>query len=956
MGETLLQLGRYDDARQQFSLYLAAEPQGQYARSALFRLGESAYLAGNFAAAKTDLERFLAQYPKDEFNAYVLPYLGDIASSSGDMPTAARYFRDGLTRFPDGRLQDDCRFGLARALVPAGQADEAERLLTALAGKSSSPLADDAQFQLGALFYATGRHAAAAESLAAFDRQWPNSPLRGNARLGRGWALLKLQRFAEARDAFNSLADDAKVATEARYWLGMTSKAEQDWRRAAEILQGVAAVDEKHPLALAARFHAGDALLRAGDTAAAAQQFDRVIAVGQKDNDWFDDAIRGATQAAIESRNHLVVDRLTADYSRLCPQSPLVNDMTRLRARSLLERRQFDEAAQALLPLTTADDNEYRREDLYLLAVAYEGLRRYDEALRTIAPVLTAPDARLKADALLRQASILSAQKRYGDAIVPLEAYLAADPSGDGAVKARGELAIAYARTGQMPKAKKAYAELTSRHAGHALLPAATEQLAEAAYAAKDAEWAGQLFARLGELGRSGAAPSATPADTPAPAGVAVEIKSLSGLGWSQFKAGRFAEAEQTFAQLLAQNPPAALEAEAALVRGQSLEKIDRLDAALAMYDQVIDKHPKSEQHAQALLAAARLRDRLQQDAPAAALYEKLATLYPNFPQIDSVLYEWAWVLRELNRLDEADQLFDRLRTTHAQSRFAVDAAYRLAQRAFLAGDLPRAKLLVAEVLAGKGDASVQHYARLLQGQIAVSEGNWEAVQGTFETVARQAEGNEARMAEYWIAEALYRRDQLDAAEARFAALAEQTHEQREPWLAMIPLRRAQVLSRQGKWAEARRMAEPIAENYPGFEQQYEVDYLLGRCLHAAADMAGARAAFARVVRSPAGAKTETAAMAQWWTGETYYHQKKYDEAFKEYMRVVILYAFPRWQAAALLQAGKCQEALGDRQEAVRLYTQVITEHPDSQFAPQAREALRSAAAGPPANAGSRSE
>ena len=78
-----------------------------------------------------------------------------------------------------------------------------------------------------------------------------------------------------------------------------------------------------------------------------------------------------------------------------------------------------------------------------------------------------------------------------------------------------------------------------------------------------------------------------------------------------------------------------------------------------------------------------------------------------------------------------------------------------------------------------------------------------------------------------------------------------------------------QVLAQQNQWSDAQAIAAKIAADFPNFQQQYEVDYLLGRCLANQADFEGARRAYNRVVRSPAGAKTETAAMAQWMIGET---------------------------------------------------------------------------------------
>ena len=74
----------------------------------------------------------------------------------------------------------------------------------------------------------------------------------------------------------------------------------------------------------------------------------------------------------------------------------------------------------------------------------------------------------------------------------------------------------------------------------------------------------------------------------------------------------------------------------------------------------------------------------------------------------------------------------------------------------------------------------------------------------------------------------------------------------------------AQALAHQEKWIEAKKIAGRIAAQYPDFEAQYEVDYLLGRCLARKALFHEARRAYQRVTRSGIGGKTETAAMAQW--------------------------------------------------------------------------------------------
>lgn len=120
-----------------------------------------------------------------------------------------------------------------------------------------------------------------------------------------------------------------------------------------------------------------------------------------------------------------------------------------------------------------------------------------------------------------------------------------------------------------------------------------------------------------------------------------------------------------------------------------------------------------------------------------------------------------------------------------------------------------------------------------------------------------------------------------------------------------------------------------------------EFEAFLGRCLSMQARFSEAREAFHRVVRSTTGGRTETAAMAQWMIGESFFHQKEYREAVRAYHRVVSLHGYPQWQAAALLQAGKCHEQSGEWQEAVKLYTQLLRDYSDTTHAADASQRMR---------------
>ncbi|MBN1394589.1 MAG: tetratricopeptide repeat protein [Pirellulales bacterium] len=784
LGDALLQLGKHDEARAKFRDCLAREPAERFARAALFRLGEAAYLAGDYKAAKADLDGFRTKYPEDQLNAFVLPYLGEIALAGGEADSAAKFFGGALDRFPKGKLQDDCRLGLARALAAQNRTDEAAKLFFALAEKDDGLLADAAQYHLGALHFGAGNHSRAIECFAAFDARFSRSPWRPNARLGRGLALLKLDRPAEAAIQFDAVLADAAAG--------------------------------------------GELLQR---------------------------ALRGKVEAALQMKDHEAVDRLVSQFERQYPGSSLLGGVRRLAACSLIER------------------------------------------------------------------------KRYAEAIPLWEAFLAEKPSGDIKASALGGLAICCARAGQIEKAKKYHAELIEMDPKSPFVASITEQLAEAAYEAADAAWSEELSKRLTALGTA----------------KEYDIKGKLGLGWSQYKAGKLAEAALTFEDLLkgGKTLPPEIAAEAAFTSGRILEELGRDKDALIWYDFVAQNHPTSKQHRDALWAAAQLHGKLKLPRQASQYYERLAKDYPQSPKLDSVLYEWAWALLDLGEAETARRTFQRIHAEFPQSRFWADATCRAAQLALEKKDRDRANELIEKLLESKADQHVKQHALELRGQAAVADDDWPKVREAFETLLREYPESPRRLvAECWIAEAHYRQGNFDSAEAMLEQLAEKVKQQREPWMAMVPLRRGQILARQNRWNDAYLIAAQIETDFPDFSQQYEVDYLLGRCLASRADFQAARRAYNKVIDSPAGAKTETAAMAQWMIGETYFHQKDFEAAIREYLRLEAIYAYPTWQAGALLQAGKCHERLGRPEQAKMLYRRILELYPWTDFAERAKDQL----------------
>lgn len=916
LAESQVQLGDLAQAADHFQAYLDREPSGRYAKSALFRAGEAAYLGGNGERAAKQLAAFLDAHPDDELAAYALPYLGRLSLDSKQYDEAEKRFRAALDKFPNGPLVDESRFGLARTHEQQGDHAAAEEGFAAIAARRDSPIADVAQFRLGLVRYTRGDYASAEKSFAELNATFARSKLAGKA----------------------------------DYWRALAIKAQQRFDEAARLLVDAAERDPQSPLAANLRYHAGDALLAAGKTDAAIAEFDRVLA-DHATSPLADDALLGKTQATL-ARDPAAVEALAEAWKQHA-ESPLARVARRLQAQASIDRRQYDAAIEQLEVLSAeavaGDDAAATAEQqtaAYLLAVALHGAGKYEEALAQFETLDHVADESLKRAGELGRASCLVRLERYQQAKPILEANLAAQPAGPDAATCLAELAFCHAGLGQFDDARKRYDEYAQASADQATMLSTTHRLAEMAYRGGRRDWAAALFAILAREGN--------PAEYVA--------RGLSGQAWCQFTGDDLTGSAATFLRLVERFPTDPLAAEGAFVRGKALEKLGDYDPALLMYRTVIDNFPDAPETPGAILAAGELHERLKQRADAERYYRQFLERFPQDAKTDAALYQLAWLLRERDdgisaadaarRAAEAETLFERIRHQHKQSPLWSDAVFRLAEAARDRKDASQVAALVAELAAaaerktddGKPlvDAQTLAHAFYLQGRLAAELGDWVAAETAMTALVERCPASDLKLAaQFWVAEAAYRQGQYERASTRFEALAADPQTAAASWRGMIPLRRAQVLAQQKKWSDAAALATTIEKEHPDFAQQYEADYLIGRCLAAEGKFDDARGYYAKVTQSRHGGKTETAAMAQWMIGESYFHQQDYAAAVKEYLRVEILYAYPKWQAAALVQAGKAYESDGQWQEAIKLYSQVLRKYGQTEQAAEAATRLR---------------
>lgn len=149
-------------------------------------------------------------------------------------------------------------------------------------------------------------------------------------------------------------------------------------------------------------------------------------------------------------------------------------------------------------------------------------------------------------------------------------------------------------------------------------------------------------------------------------------------------------------------------------------------------------------------------------------------------------------------------------------------------------------------------------------------------------------------------------------------------------WDATLALRQCELLVDMRRYAEAEQELLQARERYPDFDRCYEFDYLMARCALAGARLDEALQHLEDSTASPTAKSTAAVPRARWMQGEVRFLQRDYRSALEYYKVVEQMEQYPEWQARALFQHAKCQELLGQPEQAQSRYRQLLKHFSDS--------------------------
>jgi TolA-binding protein len=922
---------------------------------------EALWQAGQRDAAITGWQGFLRNHPKAPQVPDVLYALGVGLAEQKQPSEAEQILARFATEFGSHRLADDVALWRADIALATNRPADAEKIVLPVAnGKGQR--ATDALERLADARLAQKNHAAAAEAFAKLAAG-PPGPRTTRA------TLLAGRCFAEA-----GRLDDARK-----------------WLTTATATGGTAGLDAAHRLCLveleakrpqvavdvATKSLAAASKLKDADPAAlAALELDRADGLN-----------------ALPGRKAEALDAFVATADRF-PSTPAAGPATSMASLLLLQAGKpaealaradtfLDRHAKGSSPAAIQDVRAIRAESLLALGRHADAAKAYRDLLAS------SPRADNVSSWKLREATALAAGgswQQAHDLLATVTPTLAGDKQAEAMLldaTTLVELKNPRAAAAILASLEKAHPRFARRDEAMLLAVRALQEAGDSKAALTTAERlvkefpqpsaADMAWYRLGQLRQEAgqhdkaidafnAALAANPDGNRAP-------WSLLAIGWCHEAKGRLSDAIAAWSRLIEKHPETTAAASAVIARADARQRTGDFADGLADIERILsDRSTLATKLDPEAIAEARFIQGLclagqEKHAQAAATFQRLLASDPDYAAADRALFEMGLALSAAGKHEDAARTFLQLVKRYPKSSYAADAWLEIAEQRFAAEDWPAAAEAYRAAIAAAGSspelASLVEQARHKLGWTHVMRKDHAAAAEVFGAqLAAAPDGPLAADASALLGDALVSLGKpADATKAFARAIADQGKISSDAIRGLAFIRAAEAAAAREDWQESLRIATAFMKTSPDSPRAPEARYAAAWAKQNLGRLDEALAEYRTIAEGP---RTELAARARLMEGEVLFEQREHKEAIKAFFKAAYGFgeqnapaSFHPWQAQATYEAARCFEVLGQKDQARKLYAELVERYPTSEHVAAARKRLE--ALGTKAAAGGKS-
>ncbi len=922
---TLGQQGKpdmYDAAAATLAQLLEKFPETRHAAQAVFYRGESLYARNQKQPAAEMYARLIEKYPESDLLDDALYALGVTQEELNQAAEAGKTYDAFLEKFKEHPLRTEVIMRRGETLFMQKQYGPAAQWLATAAGREGFPLADHATMRQAAALAMEKKYPEAAALYSALPAKFPDSQFGEAARLEGGKCHFLAGELDKAREVLGPVAEaGGPAAAEAAHWIARALLREN---QPAEALK---AVEAALPTAGESPFHPrllmdqADAMYEIADRRGESVGLYAALAEKYPDDPAAPQAMYMAAFAALGQAQYEQARKFADAFLEKHSGDELAVDVRHVAAESALQLKQHAEADQLFAQALEGNPNHPDAEVWRVRrGLALHLQRKFQETIDALTPVLE----QLKSPAAVAEARYLIGSSQaelgqFGPAVESLEASLAADAKWRQADDALLVLAHAYNRSGRPQQAAAAARRLLEEFPESRLLDQAHYRLGEYSYAAGDFETAAAQYRIVLEKFE----------------GSPLRPHAMYGLGWALLSRNQFDEAEKALDALIEAFPEDRLVPRSRYARGMARQQLGKYAAAAEDVQALLAADPTPAEKADAQYVLGLCQVGLKQYPEAAATFRSLLEGAPEYGNADKVLYELAWALKSQENEAEAAEAFAQLTARFPQSPLGAESHYHVGEEKYRAGQFEEAAAAYSASMASAEKTPLGEKAAHKLGWSYFRQDKLAEAQKTFaDQRAAWPEGPLAADAAFMEAEILFRHEKFEEALAAYEAVENPSTAE---FKALTLLHAGQSAAQLKQWEKALEKLNQLIEDFADSPHLPEALYEKGWALQNLDRADEALAAYEQVV-----AKTdrEAAARAQFMIGEIQFAQKKHREAIVSFFKVVSGYGYPKWQAYATYEAGRCFEVLGHKPQAIEQYQELLKNYPDSEQTPLAKQRL----------------
>lgn len=912
-------LEKYKEAEELLKPFVGKYPDPGAAdtKAMLKRLDEAGVKAG---------EAFLGLIERSAF------HLAFAQFSQNRFGDAQKSFELFLGKYPGSDLAEEARFRLAQSLYRQEAYARAAAAYEKVADGSGA-FAEPASYERGLALYKAGSLKEASVAFAKMAERFPQGAQAGKARLYAGTALFEAGEFAMAIERLAPLSKEGKEqSAEAAYWVAMSLLKQGKAEDAEKALQSALRDFPKSTVAGDMQLGLADACLardKFGEAAAAflayAAAFESTAQAPRALYSACAALHRADKFAESEAQCRRFIDKFSAN--ELAAQVLFLSGENRF---LLKQYPEAGERYQAFLKQAGQAEDRVARAN-YRLAWVHHYAKRNKEALELLAKV----DRKAAGAAIAAEADYLAGicrfeMEEYPAAVQSLRAYLDAPDHARFGDDALLKAAMALMKQGQKAEAARYLERFLREYPQSDLMPQVQYQVAECHFDQKAFDKAADAYAKVvSQATNSTLAPYA-----------------LFGMGMCHVERGQWAEAVQVFDRVVNQYPASEVAAQAHYRKAWSLIRLGQWAEAEQAAMKVYAAFPRHELARVALMAVGTCRQEQKKWDEAAAAFKTLAEEYPKAEDLARVLYEQAWSWRQAGKDENSLAAFRALAEKCPADPLAADACFYLGEARYkIAPDAAEAEK--PEQRSRRLREALALYAKALElskdkrlGDKVLFRMGWS--HWLMDEYGKAAEFFDRMTAEFpdsdLFMDALLQAGQAHARDGRteeaIARFRRFTADRRAAGHELLPdacLGLANCLIILDKHADAVEPLETLLKSNPDDSVLVQANFLLGKARFNLRKYDAAESCFQEVTKRT---KSETGAEAQFFLGQVAQARNDFKGAVMAYLRVSALYsAYPEWVAGALFESGKCQEALGDKAEAVKAYDEILRNYKGTKWA-----------------------